>query len=94
MADDAMTAKVTVRVRYFASLREALGPEESIEVDVGSTVGELHARLRARSARHAQCLTSGRSLRIALDQVLLQAPDDARISSHAEVAFFPPVTGG
>lgn len=94
MADDAMPARVTVRVRYFAALREALGPEENIEVDAGSTVGELHARLSARSARHAQCLASGRSLRIALDQVLLQAPDLARICSPAEVAFFPPVTGG
>lgn len=94
MADDAMTALVTVRVRYFAALREALGAEEHIEVAAGSTVGELHARLRARSERHAQVLASGRPLRVALDHTLLEAPDTVRISTAAEIAFFPPVTGG
>lgn len=87
-------AQVTVRVRYFAALREALGPEELIVVDVGSTVGELHARLRARSERHARVLAAGRPLRVALDQILLEAPDTVRIQAAAEVAFFPPVTGG
>ena len=94
MAADAVNARVKVRVRYFAALREALGAEEQIEVDVGSSVGELHARLRASSPRHAHCLASERPLRIALDQVLVQEADETRIRSAAEVAFFPPVTGG
>lgn len=94
MADDAMTARVTVRVRYFAALREALGAEEHIEVEAGSTVGELQAQLRARSERHGQMLAAGRPLRVALDHNLLDAPDTVRISTPAEIAFFPPVTGG
>lgn len=85
---------MTVRVRYFAALREALGAEEQIDVAAGSTVGELHAHLRSRSERHAQMLAAGRPLRVALDHVLLEAPDTARISMPAEIAFFPPVTGG
>ena len=28
-----------IRVRYFASLREALGPEDQVVLDVGGTVG-------------------------------------------------------
>lgn len=94
MVDKATTARVTVRVRYFAALREALGAEEQVEVAVGSTVGELHAILRLRSELHAQVLAPSRPLRVALDHVVLETPDTACISSPAEVAFFPPVTGG
>ncbi len=89
-----MLAAVTVRVRYFAALREALGAEEHIEVAAGSTVGELQARLRTRSEQHAQMLAPGRPLRVALDHTLLETPDTVRISTPAEIAFFPPVTGG
>ena len=94
LADDARAARVTVRVRYFAALREALGAEEHIEVAVGSTVGELQARLRGRSERHAEMLAPGRPMRVALDHNLLDAPETVCISSAAEIAFFPPVTGG
>ncbi len=94
MADEASPPTLTVRVRYFAALREALGAEERIEVVAGSTVGELQATLRTRSERHAQLLAPGRPLRVALDQNLLEAPATVRISTPAEIAFFPPVTGG
>ena len=82
----------TVQVRYFASLREALGPGERIELPSGSTVGELRALLQARGGRHAEVLGPGRAVRSALAQVL--CGDDARLEDGAEVAFFPPVTGG
>lgn len=82
----------TVNVRYFASLREALGPEEQLDLPAGSTVGQLRARLQARGGRHAEMLAPGRAVRTALAQVL--CGDDAVLEDGAEVAFFPPVTGG
>ena len=81
-----------IRVRYFASLREALGAEETVEVHGLSTVGALRDHLVARGGPHAEGLARGRAVRPALDQRL--CGDDAALRDGAEVAFFPPVTGG
>jgi molybdopterin synthase sulfur carrier subunit len=83
---------LTVHVRYFASLREALGPEERVTLPVGSTVGGLRALLHARGGRHAEVLAPGRPVRAALRQAV--CADDAVLADGDEVAFFPPVTGG
>jgi sulfur-carrier protein len=82
----------TVRIRYFASLREALGPGESLELPPGQTVGQLRDRLLARGGRHAEALGRARAVRCALDQALVD--ESALVGEGAEVAFFPPVTGG
>jgi sulfur-carrier protein len=79
-------------VRYFASLREALGTDETIDIDPGATLGALRDRLIARGGDHARCLARGRAVRSALDQTM--ADDSAPLHDGAEVAFFPPVTGG
>ena len=81
-----------VRVRYFASIRELLGAGESIEVPAEATVGELRDRLIASSAAHATALSRDRALRSALNQSLCD--ESAMVGNDAEVAFFPPVTGG
>ena len=81
-----------VQVRYFAALREALGPAESVELPAGSTLGELRETLLARGGRHAEVLARGRAVRCALDQVM--SDEAALLRDGAEVAFFPPVTGG
>ena len=81
-----------VQLRYFASLREALGAQEAIEVASGTTLGALRDQLIARGGEHARCLARGRAVRAALDQ--LMADDTAPLRDGAEVAFFPPVTGG
>lgn len=81
-----------VQLRYFASLREALGAQEAIEVASGTTLGALRDQLIARGGEHARCLARGRAVRAALDQ--LMADDAAPLHDGAEVAFFPPVTGG
>jgi molybdopterin synthase sulfur carrier subunit len=81
-----------VRVRYFASLREALGPEELAELPDGSAVGALRDLLIDRSLRHAEALRRGRAVRAALDQTMVD--ESAVLHDGAEVAFFPPVTGG
>jgi molybdopterin synthase sulfur carrier subunit len=79
-------------VRYFASLREALGAQETLEVTPGTTLGALRDQLIARGGEHARCLARGRAVRSALDQVM--ADDSAALHDGAELAFFPPVTGG
>lgn len=81
-----------VTVKYFASIREALGPQESVDAPEGSTVGSLRALLQSRSGAHAEALAPGRALRAALDQALCD--ESAPLRDGAEVAFFPPVTGG
>jgi len=81
-----------VQVRYFAALREALGAQESVELPAGSTLGALREQLIASSPRHAELLARGRALRGAINQVM--ADDSAPVPEGAEVAFFPPVTGG
>ncbi len=81
-----------VQVRYFASLREALGTGEGLELPEGSTVAGARNALIARGGAHAEALARGRALRSALNQALCE--ESAALSDGAEVAFFPPVTGG
>jgi molybdopterin synthase sulfur carrier subunit len=86
------TDHATVTVRYFASLREALGPSEAVPLAAGTTLGQLRDALIARGGRHAEVLARGRALRCALNQVM--ADEATLVPTGAEVAFFPPVTGG
>lgn len=81
-----------VKVRYFASIREALGAEESVDLPDGATVGELRTLLIEGSPAHAGALARGKALRCALNQTLCE--ESAIVGDGAEVAFFPPVTGG
>jgi molybdopterin synthase sulfur carrier subunit len=81
-----------VTVRYFASLREKLGPTQTLELTDGTTLGGLRDQLIASSAAHAAALGRGRAVRVAMDQSLCD--EAATIGADAEVAFFPPVTGG
>lgn len=81
-----------LQVRYFASIREALGSGETIEVDTGCSVAELRDRLIAASPAHAAVLARGRVLRCALNQQLCD--ESQLVSDGSELAFFPPVTGG
>jgi molybdopterin synthase sulfur carrier subunit len=82
----------TITVRYFASLREALGASESVELPPGTTLGALRDALIARGGRHAEALGRQRALRCALNQSMTD--ESTVIPDAAEVAFFPPVTGG
>jgi molybdopterin synthase sulfur carrier subunit len=81
-----------VQVRYFAALREALGPSETLELPSGHTLGQLRDALLARGGRHAEVLARGRAVRCALNQAM--ADEATPVPEGAEVAFFPPVTGG
>jgi len=82
----------TITVRYFAALREALGASEILALADPVTLGQLRDQLIARGGAHAQALSRDRLLRCALNQVM--ADEATPVPPGAEVAFFPPVTGG
>ncbi|OYV01100.1 MAG: molybdopterin synthase sulfur carrier subunit [Burkholderiales bacterium PBB5] len=83
---------MTIRIRYFAALREALGSDETVAATPGLTLASLRDSLIARGGRHAELLARGRALRCALNQTLVD--EATAVPDGAEVAFFPPVTGG
>ena len=83
---------MNVTLRYFASIREALGSGEVVELDPGITAGGVRDALIARGGAHAAALARGRVLRMALNQVLCD--DSTVVAGDGELAFFPPVTGG
>jgi len=87
-----MSQPITITLRFFASLRETLGPEESLQIDAPIPVGQVRDGLIARGAPYAQALARGRAVRMALDQVL--CGENQLITVSCELAFFPPVTGG
>ncbi len=87
-----MTQSMNVQVRYFASLREALGPGETLVLAPDATVAAVRDALIARSPAHAQALARGRAVRTALNQTLCD--EAAVVKEGSELAFFPPVTGG
>jgi molybdopterin synthase sulfur carrier subunit len=79
-------------VRYFASIREAVGQgSETVETSAAS-LAALREELIARGGSYAQSLARGRSVRMALNQVM--SDESAALTEGSEVAFFPPVTGG
>ncbi len=83
-----------VTILYFASLREAVGTaRESCELpDDVDTTRRLRDWLRSRGGVWETALGAGRNVRAAVDQRMTR--DDAAIRDGAEIAFFPPVTGG
>jgi molybdopterin synthase sulfur carrier subunit len=81
-----------VKVRYFASIREALGQGSEDLQARGTTLGALRDELIARGGAHAAALARGKAVRMALDQVM--SDESAALREGCEVAFFPPVTGG
>lgn len=81
-----------LQVRYFASIREAVGQgSEQLETSA-ATLGALRDELIGRGGAYASALARGKSVRIALNQVM--AEETLPIAEGCEVAFFPPVTGG
>jgi molybdopterin synthase sulfur carrier subunit len=81
-----------ITVKYFASIREALGLSSEAVTTSASDLGVLRDELLARGGAYAQVLARDRAVRLALNQVM--ADDATALVDGAEVAFFPPVTGG
>ena len=83
---------MTLRILYFARLRERFGlAEETLAFD-GATAAALVARRQARGGGWAEELAAGRAFRVAVNQDIIAL--DTALPDHAEVAIFPPVTGG
>ena len=81
-------------VLYFARLRDAIGRNaEQVEVPADiATVADLRAWLARRGTPWSGAFAQAGPIRAAVDQVM--AADATRLHDGAEVAFFPPVTGG
>lgn len=86
-----------ISVRYFASVRERLGAGQDVSwaddaADKPATVGQLREWLIQQSGDHAEVLAHTKGLRAACNQTMCFANEP--LTDGAEVAFFPPVTGG
>ena len=83
-----------LELRFFASLREGLGlSTETIATPVEvKTIADLRGYLVQRGNPWAEVLASTKVIRCALNQEMVA--DSTLLVEGAEVAFFPPVTGG
>ena len=83
-----------INLRYFASVREAVGiGQESVELPGEvDTVGAVRGLLVTRGGPWAEALAPQRAVRMACNQVMCD--EKTPLESGAEIAFFPPVTGG
>ena len=81
-----------IDVLYFAWVRERIGEaKETVETEA-ETVADLVKELSDRDPRYEMAFSDLSSLRVAVDQELLDF--DAPLKNAREVAFFPPMTGG
>lgn len=81
-------------LKYFASMKEQMNcaSEQYEASETVKTVGALKQDLLINHARFASaCAEIGR-VQVAVNQEM--ADDEAVLQDGAEVAFFPPVTGG
>jgi len=81
-----------ITVKYFAGIRETIGCATESVGTSASTLGNLRDQLIAQGGVYAEALARGQAVRLALNQVM--SDESASLTDGAEVAFFPPVTGG
>lgn len=81
-----------ITVKFFASIRESVGHGQESLSSSASTLGALRDELIGRGGVYADSLARGKAVRMALNQTM--ADESAALTDGAEVAFFPPVTGG
>ncbi|QKJ66054.1 molybdopterin converting factor subunit 1 [Deefgea piscis] len=81
-----------INLVYFARLKEVFGLAEEVLPSTPATVADLIALLAARGGVWHDELATGKVFRVAINQEMAQLSD--AISDGAEVAIFPPVTGG
>jgi len=83
---------MNVQLKYFASIREAIGQGSERVNTQAVTLKALREEMILRGGAYAEALAQGRAVRMALNQDLCD--ESAFLSEGCEVAFFPPVTGG
>ncbi|OWY41074.1 molybdopterin converting factor subunit 1 [Xenophilus sp. AP218F] len=77
---------------YFARLKDAFGLDGERLESEADTVAALLVELRQRGGVWARELAAGQAFRVAVNQEMAQP--DTPLADGAEVAIFPPVTGG
>jgi len=89
-----MTVGRKIKLLYFAWVRERIGKaEEEIELPHNvATVAELVGWLAGRGEHYAYAFENPNVVRAAIDRHHVRG--EARIEGAAEIAFFPPMTGG
>jgi len=85
---------MTIDLLYFAGIREAIGRDgESVAPPEGvRTIADLVEWLAARGGGYAEALADRSRIRAAIGDRFADLGSD--ISGAAEIALFPPVTGG
>ena len=85
---------MNIQIKFFASLREVLNTSgELVKLpDTVKTVGQLRQFLIARGEPWSLALADGKAVRAALNHEMVEL--ETALIDGAEVAFFPPVTGG
>lgn len=83
-----------MKILYFAWVREAIGiGEERAQLpEAVETVADLISWLVKRGGGYASALAEPERLRAAVDQRFVGL--DGSVVGAAEIALFPPVTGG
>lgn len=83
-----------LELKFFASLREGLGlAGESISAPAEvKTIADLRRHLVQQGNPWAEVLSEAKVIRCALNHEMVS--DSTLLVEGAEVAFFPPVTGG
>ena len=81
-----------ITLKFFASIRETMASSGHAYKTQAQTLGQLRDELIAGGGPAAQALGRDRVLRMALNQTMCE--EGAALMPGAEVAFFPPVTGG
>ena len=84
---------MTVKVVFFASLREELGVNSvDLQVSRSSSVSSLISQLADQHSAEWLGILTAENIRIAVNQNIIS--QDISVTDGDEVAFFPPVTGG
>jgi len=84
---------VTVKIVFFASLREALGVDSvDLQISGSSSVSALISQLSDQHLPEWLEILTAENIRIAVNQDMIN--EDVGVIDGDEVAFFPPVTGG
>jgi sulfur-carrier protein len=85
---------MNVKLLYFAWVRERIGKgEETVDPPPEvATVGDLMNWLAGRGEEYAHAFENRKVIRAAIDRTHVKP--ETTIGGAAEIAFFPPMTGG
>ena len=84
---------MTVKIVFFASLREKLGVNSvDLQISDSSSVSSLISQLADQHSAEWLAILTAVNIRIAVNQNIIS--EDISVVDGDEVAFFPPVTGG